>query len=61
MEKVQISYDAACVKEAYEKRHPDRKVVGVYKDRAKALKTAAAFGGLVDLSYGFYVVTGASA
>lgn len=30
MEKVQISYDAACVKEAYEKRHPDRKVVGVY-------------------------------
>ena len=61
MEKVQISYDAACVKEAYEKRHLDLKVVGVYKDRAKALKTAAAFGGLVDLSYGFYVVTGASA
>lgn len=56
MEKVQISYDAARVKEAYEERHLGRKVVGVYKDRAKALKTAVASGGLADLSYGFYVV-----
>lgn len=51
------SYDAARVKEAYEERYPDRKVVDVCKDRAKALKAAALSGGLVDLSYGFYVVT----
>ena len=59
MEKMQVSYDAARVKETYEERHPNRKVVDVCKDRAKALKTAAASGGLVDLSYGFYVVTSA--
>ncbi|WP_304584821.1 hypothetical protein [Acutalibacter muris] len=59
MEKMQVGYDAACVKEAYETRHPDRKVVDVCKDRANAMKTAAVSGGLVDLSYGFYVVTSA--
>lgn len=61
MEKVQIGYDAARVKAAYEKRHPERKIVDVCKDRAKALKTAAASGCMVDLSYGFYVVTSAPA
>lgn len=61
MEKLQVSYDAARVKEAYEVRHPDRKVVDVCKSRAKALKTAATSGGSVDLSYGFYIVTSAPA
>ncbi len=58
MEKMQVSYDAARVKEAYAKRHTDRKVLGVYKGRAQALKMARAQPDrLVDLSYGFYVVT----
>ncbi len=55
-----IIYDAARVKEAYAKQHPERQVLRVYKDRTAALMYAAATpGGTVDLSYGFYVVTGA--
>jgi len=60
MKNKQIGYDAARVKEAYAARHPDRQVLGLYTNRAKALKMVTAQPGrLVDLSYGFYVVTGA--
>lgn len=55
---MQITYDAAQVKAAYEQQHPGRQVLRVYKDRAAALMFAAAKAGrLVDLSYGFYIVT----
>lgn len=50
-------YDKARVKEAYAEQHPDRQVLRVYEDRTAALMYAAATGGLVDLSYGFYIVT----
>ncbi len=55
MEKI---YDKARVKEAYAKQHPDRQVLRVYESRTAALMFAAAAPDrLVDLSYGFYVVT----
>lgn len=58
MEKMRISYNIARVREAYAKQHPDREVLRVYRDRTAALVYAAAAPGrLVDLSYGFYVVT----
>lgn len=58
MTKAQITYDAARVKEAYEARRPDRAVVRVCKDRKTAMKLVAAKAGrMIDLSYGFYVVT----
>lgn len=56
------SYDADRVKEAYAEQHPDREVLRVYEDRTAALRFAAAESDrLVDLSYGFYVVTSAPA
>lgn len=56
------SYDADRVKEAYAEQHPDREVLRVYKDRSAALRFAAAESShLVDLSYGFYIVTSAPA
>lgn len=62
MKELQVSYDTARVKEAYAKQHPDREVLRVYEDRTAALMYAAAQSGrLVDLSYGFYVVTSAPA
>lgn len=62
MKKNRVTYDAARVKEAYAKQHPDREVLRVCKDRVTALRYAAAQSDrLVDLSYGFYVVTGAPA
>ena len=58
MKNKKITFDAARVKEAYAKRHTDCEVLGVYKNRAKALKMVRAqHDRLVDLSYGFYVVT----
>lgn len=46
------------VRAAYAVRHPDRQVVAVCEDRRIALRlTAAAPGRMVDLSYGFYIVT----
>lgn len=58
MEKMRISYNIARVREAYAKQHPDREVLRVYRDRTAALMYAAAAPGrLVDLRYGFYVVT----
>ena len=54
------SYDADRVKAAYAEQHPDREVLRVYEDRAAALECAAEEAGrLVDLSYGFYIVTSA--
>lgn len=62
MKELQVSYDAARVKEAYAKQHPDREVLRVYEDRTAALMYATARPDrLVDLSYGFYVVTSAPA
>ncbi len=59
MEKI---YDKARVKEAYAEQHPDRQVLRVYEDRTAALLYAAVVPGrLVDLSYGFYIVTSAPA
>jgi len=53
-----INNDATRVKEIYTKQHPERQVLRVYKNRTAALIfTAAAPGRLIDLSYGFYVVT----
>lgn len=55
-------YDKARVKEAYAEQHPDRQVLRVYESRTAALMFAAAEPGrLVDLSYGFYIVTSAPA
>lgn len=59
MDNAQTGYIAARVKEAYAAQHPDRQVLGVYGDRAKALRAVSKPGRLVDLSYGFYVVTSA--
>lgn len=60
MNKMQNTYDGAHVKEAYAQQHPDRRIVGLYKSRKTVLQVVAQESGrTVDLSYGFYVVTGA--
>lgn len=46
------------VKEAYAARHPDRQVIAACENRRTALRLIAAVPGrMVDLSYGFYIVT----